>query len=605
MSSVRAAALLHGDDARRLEESPEDDDDSKKLRPETRSCKGIGSFLFRLKAVHLVVSCTRVCFQRLLQKPKAKETTAGVPTAPATYGQIRNNFSTWYPPVLLLCVAMCLHADQNLAAPNLSAIAEEFELSSIDKDAKLGGQVQLGFFFVGGATSLAMGPLADRMNRINLLFWVVLLGSFPCLLIRLVPSGPGGFFWYLCSRVVTGISVGGSFPLLYSLVGDLAGKGQRAMISAAMGVATAVGVACGQLLAGFLGPRFGWRFPFILVAYPAIAVATLLRVTVAEPRQEQWKREARARIEKEERKKERSEAEGSLEDGEVSGMLEGHETSPKIGDQRTAIKKDRDSNSRCTEPEAKCDDEKEEVEEEQDDDIGHGAMPADCKRFQRVCKGTTNKLLLCQGFPGCVSWSTVTTFMPDYLHTNQGLCVESATMVVSVFGVSCLAFAFIGAAFGQRIYSRNKNNLAYLMSICAALAVIPFLVLINSSPDSLRGPQRSAGKEPLPSLWAFSLAVAGGVAAVAAPNMKGLLMNINTPDTRGTVFALVTLTDDVGKGLGPEVVALGVVVLGRRLALSCAMACWLVCSALLYCTKYTIAKDVQRVELIQKKQLQV
>merc|ERR1712096_178930 len=145
--------------------------------------------------------------------------------------------------------------DQNLAAPNLSAIAEEFGFNALDKDRRLGGQVQLGFFFVGGITSLVMGPLADRMNRVNLLFVVVLLGSFPCALIKHVPSGEAGFFWYMCSRVLTGISVGGSFPLLYSLCGDVCQPSQRAMISAAMGVATSVGVASGQLLAGFLGPR--------------------------------------------------------------------------------------------------------------------------------------------------------------------------------------------------------------------------------------------------------------------------------------------------------------------------------------------------------------
>ena len=50
---------------------------------------------------------------------------------------------------LLLIVAMCLHADQNLAAPNLSAIAEEFDLTPLEKDSKLGGQVQLGFLDTG------------------------------------------------------------------------------------------------------------------------------------------------------------------------------------------------------------------------------------------------------------------------------------------------------------------------------------------------------------------------------------------------------------------------------------------------------------------------
>merc|ERR1711904_192947 len=99
------------------------------------------------------------------------------------------------------------------------------------------------------------------------------------------------------------------------------------MISAAMGVATAVGAACGQLPAGFFGPRLGWRFPFIAVAYPAIAMATLLRITVSEPRQEQWRREAQ--IEKEKKDRQKSPAKGLSEVGELSELVEGHESSPK------------------------------------------------------------------------------------------------------------------------------------------------------------------------------------------------------------------------------------------------------------------------------------
>jgi len=45
-----------------------------------------------------------------------------------------------------------------------------------------------------GATSLALGPLADRLNRVNLLLAVVILGSVPCALIKLL-----GFFQEKCS----------------------------------------------------------------------------------------------------------------------------------------------------------------------------------------------------------------------------------------------------------------------------------------------------------------------------------------------------------------------------------------------------------------------
>lgn len=37
--------------------------------------------------------------------------------------------------VLLFVTAMCLHADQNLAAPNLSAIASDFQMTPMQKDA--------------------------------------------------------------------------------------------------------------------------------------------------------------------------------------------------------------------------------------------------------------------------------------------------------------------------------------------------------------------------------------------------------------------------------------------------------------------------------------
>ncbi|CAE7562671.1 unnamed protein product [Symbiodinium natans] len=496
----------------------------------------------------------------------------------------------WYTLGLLLIVAMCLHADQNLAAPNLSAIADEFELSPLEKDSKLGGQVQLGFFFVGGITSLALGPLADRMNRVNLLLLVVILGSVPCALIKYIPSGSNGFLWYLLCRVLTGISVGGSFPLLYSLCGDLCAAEQRGIISAAMGVATSVGVAIGQLLAGFLGPRLGWRTPFVAVAYPAIFFAILLWATVPDPRKRQTTEEG---IELSHLSPKASAgssssteaytAEVELQaDAPVSEVYERNpERNPSHG---TELKRSASAAASDSDLAAAMD--------------PHAAV-TDCSRFGLVWRGRSNRIFLCQAVPGCIAWSTVTTFMPDYLHKEQGLSVESATLLVSFFGASCLVWALSGAALGQRIYNRNKGHLAYLMSCCTAFAVCPFLLLINSSPGALQATSTDGGVG-LPSAWALFVAFLGGAAAVTNPNLKGLLMNVNTSATRGTVFALVTLTDDVGKGLGPEVVALGVLALGRRLALSLAMACWLLCALLLYFSRWTIVKDVLRVERLEK-----
>mmetsp|Transcript_77511 Transcript_77511/g.136719 ORF Transcript_77511/g.136719 Transcript_77511/m.136719 type:complete len:547 (-) Transcript_77511:80-1720(-) len=497
----------------------------------------------------------------------------------------------WYTLVLLLLVALCLHADQNLAAPNLSAIAEDFELDAEEKDSKLGGQVQLGFFFVGGITSVAMGPLADKRNRVNLLFVVVILGSVPCALIQHVPSGRTGFSWYFCSRVFTGISVGGSFPLLYSLCGDLCTADQRALISAAMGVATAIGVASGQLISGFLGPSYGWRIPFVVVAYPAIFFALVLWVTVSDPRtQRKVSGEATELV-----------AVGQSIEGGASSSTEAYSIEALTEQQPTKEVHER-STSSLPQGERKSFTEFNEPESTAAMDE-HGSL-TDCSRFGLVFRGPTNRLLLGQACPSCVAWSTVTTFIPDYLHKEQGLTVQSATLLVSCFGLSCLAWALLGAAIGQRIYNRQKGHLAYLMACCTAFAVGPFWLLINSSKEDLQSHsfEGSEDSSPLPSAWACVIAILGGAAAVANPNVKGLLMNVNTSATRGTVFALVTLTDDVGKGLGPEVVSLGISVLGRRLALSCAVGCWFMSSAFLWMTNFTIAKDVHRIERLEKRE---
>ena len=50
----------------------------------------------------------------------------------------------------LICIAtLFVFADQNLLAPNMSAIAKEFHFSDVEKDWKLGGELAVGFFILG------------------------------------------------------------------------------------------------------------------------------------------------------------------------------------------------------------------------------------------------------------------------------------------------------------------------------------------------------------------------------------------------------------------------------------------------------------------------
>src|SRR5210317_1103611 len=82
---------------------------------------------------------------------------------------------------LITLTSLFLYADQNLIAPNMSAIARDFNMSDEEKDVKLGGLLQLAFFVVGSPVSLVVGYYADRAARVRLFFWTTLIGEGPCL----------------------------------------------------------------------------------------------------------------------------------------------------------------------------------------------------------------------------------------------------------------------------------------------------------------------------------------------------------------------------------------------------------------------------------------
>ena len=74
-------------------------------------------------------------------------------------------------------------------------------------------------------------------------------GEGPCLATYFVRH----YWQLLVLRVLTGISVGGTLPLIYSLVGDLFDVKKRAPVAAAIQVSTGIGLAAGQAISGFVG----------------------------------------------------------------------------------------------------------------------------------------------------------------------------------------------------------------------------------------------------------------------------------------------------------------------------------------------------------------
>lgn len=188
--------------------------------------------------------------------------------------------------ILFILMMALLVADGNLMAPNLTAIGREFGFSRAEIDQKLGADLNLMFWILGAAVTLLVGYLTDRADlqrrfqRKHLLLCLVAIGQGACLLSGLA-SSYSQLYW---ARTFTAVGMGAAGPVICSLLGDHFAPTRRAHALALLNVACSLGIGLGQLSAGILGPRWGWRAPFLLVASAGLLVSVLYGLLGREPR---------------------------------------------------------------------------------------------------------------------------------------------------------------------------------------------------------------------------------------------------------------------------------------------------------------------------------
>jgi predicted MFS family arabinose efflux permease len=184
-------------------------------------------------------------------------------------------------PLGMLCLLFAgINADQNLISPQLTVIATEFNMTAEERDERIGGWLSVGFFIVGGICTLLVGYYTDRIrHRVMLLCALVLVGEFACFCTLFVTD-----FWsFFVTRAITGISVGGSQPLIYSMVGDMFVDRDRGKASSVIAIAYGGGIFLGQTLSSSIGPALGWRIPFAILAALTIALLPVIALTVKDP----------------------------------------------------------------------------------------------------------------------------------------------------------------------------------------------------------------------------------------------------------------------------------------------------------------------------------
>jgi predicted MFS family arabinose efflux permease len=427
-------------------------------------------------------------------------------------------YTTW----LLGLLCLCLFADQNLMAPNLSQIAKEFGFTDAERDEKLGGEISQAFWLLGGAVTLLIGYLTDTGSRKRLLAIVAMIGSVPCFLTGFVQSYEQ-LYWM---RALTGIGVGGVLPLVYSMLADLHPPDRRGAAAGGIALAMGGGIAVGQLIAGFIGPSHGWRMPFIVVAIPAMLIALLFVLTTREPRR------------------------GQSEQSVASGEGDGHY---------------------------------------------HGKFQ--WKDLRLIFTTRTNLFIFITSLIATVPWGVVFTFLNDFYSQDKGFPVESATLIVIGAGAAAVLGGFAGGLLGGRLYRHSPHLMPLLCGATTLLGVAPMFWLINY--PAQHGVTNPSVMPPL-----LIGALGGFLMTMAAANLRTMLMNVNLPESRGSVFAFYNLADDLGKGLGPVVIVQMIHLLGGRTqAFTGAVLMWAAAALLMFVLIRTFPRDEEIQHCLVKREV--
>ena len=207
---------------------------------------------------------------------------------------------------------------------------------------------------------------------------------------------------------------------------------------------------------------------------------------------------------------------------------------------------------------------------------------SDFKDFSSLFKIKTNLLVFLQGIFGTIPWGVFSIFIIDYFVVEKGYLRPTATLIITIVGGMALISSLIGGFVGNKLFRKNPKYLPLFCGISTILGVIPTALLINA-------PMRTDQNETM--LVVFAICT-GLLIAMTPPNMKAILMNVNNPFSRGTVFSLYNFADDLGRGFGPFIIGnILIYYFGRNVAFNIANTFWIICGGLILLMYWTFPEE--------------
>jgi len=411
---------------------------------------------------------------------------------------------------LMVLMFVFLQADTNVMTAILTDLKAEYGVSEVTL-----GFIGSLFTILGAIVSIFFGYFSDKGSRKWLLVLIVLIGEIPCILTG-IPALTKSIEMFALWRILSGIGLGGIFPLTFSLLSDYFREEDRAVASAWLGGAWAIGILFGMMAAGFLTPMnlfgLGWRLPFIVVAAPNIPIAIIFALYAKDP--------------------ERGRREAALEELIDAGAE--YKQKIRLSD------------------------------------------------FKYVFSNRTNIWSFLQGLPGTVPWGILSFWIIYFFEQVRHISKEKATFVITMLGVGATIGGLLAGYIGEWLYKKDPRFMPAFCGVCVLLGVIPAFMLVNIPID----PSGSGYQ-----VYIILAIVTGFFVSAAGPNVRAILMNVNRPENRGTVFACFNITDNIGKGFGPAIGGLVLPLLGYIGMMNFAVFWWIPCGLIFFMIMLYIRKD--------------
>jgi MFS family permease len=217
------------------------------------------------------------------------------------------------------------------------------------------------------------------------------------------------------------------------------------------------------------------------------------------------------------------------------------------------------------------------------------ALPSmTCATFLQNLFIPTVFLMILQTLPNTVPWGVLSTHLHDLLATDAQLSMQQATSLIAVFGIGAALGGVFGGLLGARMYAMNKMFLPVFMGVTLASSALLMKELLSMDLNEPGGMQLAC---PV-------LILSGSLAAVNGANIRFVVLNLTSPESRGASIAFLNFVNCIGRGFGPAIIEVWMTQhrLNRREALTTILNLWLVSGALLCAASTTIVQDEDRLK---------